>query len=138
MEEPKKEDKKENNDAEEIENTPNKLKVCCLTWNMHGLMPTQELITALLGPHKHFDIYAIGSEECLRSIFKSLFYSDKTTWETNLKTYFGPDYYLIASETLCAIHLVIFIRSSLIKDVSKVKTNTVKTGAKTPLRLTPF
>ena len=130
MEEPKREDKKENNNAEEIENKPNKLKVCCLTWNMHGLMPTQELITALLGPHKHFDIYAIGSEECLRSIFKSLFYSDKTTWETNLKTYFGPDYYLIASETLCAIHLVIFIRSSLIKDVSKVKTNTVKTGAK--------
>ena len=130
MEEPKKADKKENNDAEEIENKPNKLKVCCLTWNMHGLMPTQELITALLGPHKHFDIYAIGSEECLRSIFKSLFYSDKSEWESKLKNYFGNNYVLIASETLCAIHLVIFIRSTLIKDVSKVKVNTVKTGAK--------
>ena len=97
---------------------------------MHGLLPTQDQIKSLLDPHKNFDLYAIGSEECLRSIFKSLFYSDKSAWETSLKTYFGQEYYLIASETLCAIHLVIFIRSSLIKDISKVKTNTVKTGAK--------
>ena len=59
----------------------NKLKVCCITWNMHGLNPNQNEINSLLGPHKDFDIYAIGSEECLRSIFKSLFYSDKTTWD---------------------------------------------------------
>ena len=107
-----------------------KLKICCLTWNMHGLVPNEEQIKNLLDPHKNFDIYAIGSEECLRSIFKSLFYSDKSEWETKLKKYFGNNYDLIASETLCAIHLVIFIRSTLIKDVSKVKVNTVKTGAK--------
>ena len=97
---------------------------------MHGLVPNEEQIQKLLDPHKNCDIYAIGSEECLRSIFKSLFYSDKSEWESKLKKYFGDDYVLIASETLCAIHLVIFIRSTLIKDVSKVKVNTVKTGAK--------
>ena len=107
-----------------------KLKICCLTWNMHGLVPNEEQIQKLLDPHKNCDIYAIGSEECLRSIFKSLFYSDKSEWESKLKNYFGNNYVLIASETLCAIHLVIFIRSTLIKDVSKVKVNTVKTGAK--------
>ena len=107
-----------------------KLKICCLTWNMHGLVPNEEQIQKLLDPHKNYDIYAIGSEECLRSIFKSLFYSDKSEWESKLKNYFGNNYVLIASETLCAIHLVIFIRSTLIKDVSKVKVNTVKTGAK--------
>jgi len=107
-----------------------KLKICCLTWNMHGLLPNQQEVQKLLNPHKNYDIYAIGSEECLRSIFKSLFYSDKSEWETRLQNYFGNNYVLIASETLCAIHLIIFIRSTLIKDVSKVKVNTVKTGAK--------
>ena len=111
-----------------------KLKICCETWNMHGLNPTQKEIESLLDPHQKFDIYAIGSEECLRSIFKSLFYSDKTIWETNLKNYFNrkykEKYELISSETLCAIHLVIFIKESLIKDISKVRVNKVKTGAK--------
>ena len=112
----------------------NKLKICCITWNMHGLNPTQKEIDSLLDPHPKFDIYAIGSEECLRSIFKSLFYSDKTIWETNLKNYFNrkykEKYELISSETLCAIHLVIFIKESLIKHISKVRVNKVKTGAK--------
>ena len=124
------EEEEKNSSINQIIKKTNKLKVCCLTWNMHGLLPTQDQIKSLLDPHKNFDLYAIGSEECLRSIFKSLFYSDKSAWETSLKTYFGQEYFLIASETLCAIHLVIFIRSSLIKDISKVKTNTVKTGAK--------
>ena len=108
----------------------NKLKICCITWNMHGLNPTPNEIKSLLDPHKNFDIYAIGSEECLRSIFKSLFYSDKTSWETNLKNYFGKEYDIIQSETLCAIHLVIFVRISLLKNLHRVECNKVKTGAK--------
>ena len=107
-----------------------KLKICCITWNMHGLLPNQEQVNQLLDPHKNFDIYAIGSEECLRSIFKSLFISDKSEWEKQLQTYFGNNYILISTETLCAIHLVIFVRSTLIKNISKVNSNTVKTGAK--------
>ena len=59
----------------------NKLKLCCITWNMHGLNPSPREIKSLLEPHKNCDIYAIGSEECLRSIFKSLFYSDKSAWK---------------------------------------------------------
>ena len=112
----------------------NKLRICCITWNMHGLNPTQREIESLLDPHEKFDIYAIGSEECLRSIFKSLFYSDKTIWEDNLKTYFNrkykEKYVLISSQTLCAIHLVIFVKESLRKNISKVRVNKVKTGAK--------
>ena len=123
-------EEEKNNINNTIITKSNKLKICCITWNMHGLLPTHHQIKLLLDPHKNYDIYAIGSEECLRSIFKSLFYSDKTTWENSLRAYFGNNYALIASETLCAIHLVIFIRSSLIKNISKVQANTVKTGAK--------
>ena len=129
-EEEKRNDKDKNSNFSDETNNERKIKICCLTWNMHGLVPTDEQVQKLLNRHLHYDIYAIGSEECLRSIFKSLFYSDKSEWERKLQNYFGGDYVLIASETLCAIHLVIFIRTNLINNVSKVKTYYVKTGAK--------
>ena len=97
---------------------------------MHGLEPTNSQIQELLNPHKGCDIYAIGSEECLRSIFKSIFYSDKSLWENKLKIYFDNEYELISSETLCAIHLIIFVKKNLYKQISKIKKNVVKTGAK--------
>ena len=132
----KEEEKDNDKDKDKTEVFPNKIKmkrrikICCLTWNMHGLVPTEEQVQKLLNRHSNCDIYAIGSEECLRSIFKSLFYADKSEWETKLQNYFSGDYVLIASEALCAIHLVIFVRSTLIKNISKVKTNYVKTGVK--------
>ena len=129
MEEDEKDNDK-NNDFPNKNKMVGKIKICCLTWNMHGLVPTEEQVEKLLNRHLNYDIYAIGSEECLRSIFKSLFYSNKSEWERKLQSYFGEDYVLIASEALCAIHLVIFVRSTLIKNISKVKTNCVKTGAK--------
>ena len=122
--------KDNNNDFSNEIKMVRKIKICCLTWNMHGLVPTEEQVQKLLNRHLNYDIFAIGSEECLRSIFKSLFYSDKSEWERKLQSYFGEDYVLIASEALCAIHLVIFVRSTLIKNISKVKTNYVKTGVK--------
>lgn len=105
-----------------------KIKICCLTWNMHGLEPTDEQVQELLDPHKGFDIYCIGSEECLRSIFKSFFYQDKSMWEIKLQNYFGKDYRLLSSVTLCAIHLVIFYKEKYSYYLSDVKTNYVKTG----------
>ena len=69
-----------------------KLKICCITYNMHGENPTQQEVAQFLNPHKNYDIYAIGSEECLRSIFKSLFWSDKSSWENKLSNYFGNEY----------------------------------------------
>lgn len=110
--------------------TKNKLKICCLTWNMHGLGPTTEQVEELLNPHKGFDIYCIGSEECLRSIMKSFFYSDKKVWEEKLQNYFGTDYKLLSSNTLCAIHLIIFIKEKYFYELTEIKKNVVKTGGK--------
>jgi hypothetical protein len=56
------------------------LSIYCVTWNLFGKSASYEEISSLL-PEKKYDIYAIGSEECMRSIFKSFFYSDKTHWE---------------------------------------------------------
>ena len=53
-----------------------KVTMCCVTWNMHGLKPTIGNIKTLLDKHNNFDIYAIGSEECLNSIAKSTLFKD--------------------------------------------------------------
>ena len=97
---------------------------------MHGLAPSLEQINQLLGIHKekNFDIYVIGSQECLRSIFKSLFYSNKSIWEKQLKDYFGNEYENIQSVTLAAIHLIILLKKTIKNNITQIKYNSVKTG----------
>ena len=104
--------------------------ICCLTYNMHGLAPSLEQINQLLGIHKekNFDIYVIGFQECLRSIFKSLFYSNKSIWEKQLKDYFGNEYENIQSVTLAAIHLIILVKKTIKNNITQIKYNSVKTG----------
>ena len=105
-------------------------KLCCITWNMHGINPTREDVINLLSPHQNYDIYAIGSEECMRSIAKSFLFSSKSHWETLLKQYLGRDYVFLRSVTLNAIHLIVFIKKDIIAHITNVGDNIVKTGFK--------
>ena len=108
-----------------------KYSICCLTYNMHGQTPSNEQVKDLLNIHKDkkCDIYAIGTQECLRSIFKSLFYSNKSIWEEQLKNFFGNEYEHLQSITLAAVHLIIFVKKSIKNNITQIKYNTVKTGA---------
>ena len=105
--------------------------ICCLTWNMHGQSPNNEELNELLYNHKekNFDIFVIGSQECLRSIFKSFFYSDKSIWENHLKIYFGKEYEMISSVTLVAINIIVFVKKSIKKYIKQINFNSIKTGA---------
>lgn len=102
--------------------------MCCVTWNMHGLCPTQKDVNILLEPHKGYDIIAIGTEECLRSIFISLFYDNKGQWEIMLKRCLGKEYEIVSSKTLSSIHLIVFIKKEYHSVISKIGTNVVKAG----------
>jgi hypothetical protein len=57
------------------------ISIFSVTWNLYGKSATPCDIQLLLPKDKKYHIYAIGSEECMRSIFKSFFYSDKSDWE---------------------------------------------------------
>jgi hypothetical protein len=63
-------------------NTLMNLKIYTVTWNQNGKIATMDEIKKIVQNNKKYHIYAIGSEECMRSIFKSFFITDKTEWES--------------------------------------------------------
>ena len=108
------------------------LKIFCVTYNLHGLSPTEKEVSDLFDNYKNYDLYVIGTQECLRSILKSIFIADKKLWEDLLQNYFKK-YNLIQlkSVTLGPIHLIIFIKKELIKDKTNIRfigCNSIKTG----------
>jgi hypothetical protein len=47
---------------------------------MGGNAPNKKVVENLLERNSKYLIYAIGTQECMRSIFKSFFISDKKEW----------------------------------------------------------
>lgn len=62
-----------------------------------------------IGPH----IIAIGTQECERSIEKSVVYPSKELWEAFLCDFLSARYELLRSETMAAIHLAVFVLREL-------------------------
>jgi hypothetical protein len=102
------------------------VRVVAVTWNMHGKLPSGDL--GALFPPGDAEIYAIGSEECERSIGASLLVQSKGRWLGRLGEALGPDYTRIASHTLAAIHLAVYVHASLLPALSDVRTAAVACG----------
>jgi hypothetical protein len=56
-----------------------------VTWNLHGKAAKSQDIELLLPKDNFYHMYVIGTEECMRSILTSIFYSDKSEWEILLQ-----------------------------------------------------
>ena len=89
------------------------IKICCITYNLHGIGLDTNQINELLAIHKKndCDIYAIATQESQRSILMNLLFWDKSKFELDLAQFFGKDYVRLHTETLGGIHLIIFIKS---------------------------
>jgi hypothetical protein len=103
-----------------------KLKVYGVTWNMHGKPPPADL--SILVPADKYDIVAVGTEECERTIAKSFLKQSKSSWESSLCTCLGDGYVMLASHALVAIHIVVFIRKELRPFCQSIQTAHVATG----------
>ena len=108
------------------------LKIFCITYNLHGLSPTEKEVSDLFDNYKNYDLYVIGTQECLRTILKSLFITDKKIWENLLENYFKQyNIVQLKAVTLGPLHLIIFIKNDLIKDKTNIRfigSNSIKTG----------
>ena len=111
---------------------PHELKICSITWNLHGESPDEYTISLLLNNYKleNYDIFVIGTEECLRSIFVSIFWWNKSEWEETLHNFLGKDKYsIITSQTLVATHIIAFAKTNLLPYISCIGSSYIKTGA---------
>ena len=108
------------------------LSICSITWNLHGETPQPSTVNLLLKQDKKYDMYVIGTQECLRSILVSFFISSKKEWEDLLLDNLGrDDYVMVSAETMNAIHIVVIIKKELSQYISAIGSSYVRTGGDT-------
>lgn len=93
---------------------------------MHAKKPTDDL--RLWIRLNKYHIIAVGSEECVNSIAKSVVFTSKKSWEDQLRSTLGDDYILVASHALTAIHNIVFVHSSLLPLLGNIQSDAVATG----------
>ncbi|KAK1942892.1 inositol polyphosphate 5-phosphatase [Phytophthora citrophthora] len=103
-----------------------RLRVFCGTWNMHAKKPTDDL--RLWIRLNKYHIVAVGSEECVNSIAKSVVFTSKKSWEDQLRSTLGDDYILVAAHALTAIHNIVFVHNSLLPLLGNIQSDAVATG----------
>ena len=106
--------------------TAKNIRVCCVTWNLAGKTPPEDLGPLL--PKNKFHVYAIATQECERSIAKSAFIVSKKKWEGGIAAALGESYEMLRSHTLQAIHIAIFIRKELLPMVTEINSAAQATG----------
>jgi phosphatidylinositol-bisphosphatase len=110
----------------------NVLQVLCVQWNLHGKAYPEAVSRLLakqhLGDSARHHLYVVGTAECERSIAKSEIAPKKKKWEAALDAVLGEECALIASASLCAMHLAIYARKEIAGELSDVKVKAVATG----------
>eukprot|EP00939_MAST-03C_sp_MAST-3C-sp1_P001722 g1722.t1 len=81
-------------------------------------------------PCNKYHIYAVGTQECERSILASAIRTSKKKWESALSDTLGESYVMIRSHTLQAIHLALYVHRALIPLVCGVRSMCVARGKK--------
>jgi hypothetical protein len=106
-----------------------KLRILAVTWNMMGLKPTElDYITLLNPAGAHHDIYAIGSQESVETIFNSMLKPSKQLIVDLCSKVLGREYFMVHSLSLQATHLVVFASIRLASVISGVSSKDVTLG----------
>ena len=132
------------------------LRVFVGTWNLHGTNPDEDLSSWLGSPSASSssagasadsgrwptadasstlrsqggapDVMAIGTQEAERTIQNSFIVPSKAKWMARLEAAIGSGYACVGSQTLCALHIAVFVRTSLLPLVSNVQVAHVANG----------
>jgi hypothetical protein len=104
------------------------VKIVQITWNMQGKVPPDTSLLETFVTKNSFHIYCFTSQECERSIEKSVLNSSKQKWESVLTEFMQPDYVLLESCTLLALHSIVFIHHKLLPYISTIRKGYVACG----------
>ncbi|KAF9164923.1 inositol polyphosphate 5-phosphatase [Actinomortierella ambigua] len=75
-----------------------------------------------------YHLIAINTQECEREIREAVLFPSKVIWERQIQLALGPDYVMLRSETMAALHLAIFIWKPIQHLVTAVDSSVVATG----------
>ncbi|KAJ1518751.1 inositol polyphosphate 5-phosphatase [Coelomomyces lativittatus] len=107
------------------------LRVFIGTWNMHGTLPHDlegfvpnppfskkpsvnwRDFSSMFRLDEGHHVLVFGTQECQKSIQESVLFPSKAEWEKKLKLIYQDHYDMVASETMAALHLCVFIRKKL-------------------------
>mmetsp|Transcript_380 Transcript_380/g.692 ORF Transcript_380/g.692 Transcript_380/m.692 type:complete len:568 (+) Transcript_380:1378-3081(+) len=108
------------------------IRVQIVTWNMgesSGPDPKMLLQQQFLQQTSNH-LYVIGTQECERSIPKSVINAKKTKWIRKLKSLICADekFEMLEHQTLLASHIIIFAQKPLIASIKNLQKYTVRTG----------
>ncbi|KAK9766644.1 hypothetical protein K7432_004131 [Basidiobolus ranarum] len=102
----------------------NALKIFIGTWNMYGKPAPKTLYPFIETPTRAqtsatpylskklahpYHLLVIGTQECQRPISESVLFPSKEEWENQLIELLGPQYVLVKTETMAALHLAVFV-----------------------------
>ncbi|EQC34021.1 hypothetical protein SDRG_08237 [Saprolegnia diclina VS20] len=103
------------------------VRVLVLTWNLQAHKPPPDLSPLLRPGTCH--IYAIGTEECVQTIAKSVLFQSKKEWEDKIRATLGPtDYIKLRSHALTAMHNMVFVHKSVLSLVTSLESDAIATG----------
>ena len=60
-----------------------------------------------------YHIVAVATQECQKSIEKSIVFPSKEIWVKRLKSLLSSQYVLLKTETMAAIHIAVFVSKSI-------------------------
>lgn len=137
-----------NNNTNNNSNKPkNCLQVLVVTWNMKGQVPMEDL-SSLFARHdginnktpdgsskgstesvtEPYHVIVVGTQECARSIEKSVLFNSKEAWEKRLRHYLGKEYFMAKTHTMNACHLAVFVLRPYTKLIRNIQCDSVATG----------
>ncbi|KAJ3090097.1 inositol polyphosphate 5-phosphatase [Quaeritorhiza haematococci] len=109
-----------------------KLRVFIGTWNMNGQTPIQELEHFLSGRHLPdgvpCHIVVVGSQECQRSIERSIVFPSKEEWERGLANVLCGEYSMVRTEVMAAMHVAVFVKRAYKHRVKAIDSSRIATG----------
>lgn len=108
-------------------------RVLCVTWNVNGQLPTEDLTTLLSVDERPADVICVGYQELDLSPETLLLLNDSSKeqmWMEKMKAGLpkGVSYKLLKHIRLVGILLVVYVRESIMSRVSDVSTGSVSTG----------
>ncbi|KAI8892423.1 Endonuclease/exonuclease/phosphatase [Globomyces pollinis-pini] len=103
---------------------------------MNGQIPNCSLDALFGDPTKPLDtkkysdcqIIIIGTQECEKSLEKSLIFKSNKSWEQIIDTNFGKHFDRLKTESLMGLHMIILIRKSFRNHVHDEKSCRLATG----------